>query len=132
MSIKKEKEIVYEWVGNIESETLRNRNFRKVLHTGENLQMVLMSLQPGEDIGEETHPNVDQFFRIEAGEGESIIDGVEYDISDGTVVIVPAGRKHNIINTSETEPLLIYSLYSPPNHAPGVVHTTKKQAMEAE
>lgn len=132
MSIEKEKKIVYEWVGNIEAETLRNRSYRKVLHTGEYFQMVLMALQPGEDIGEETHPNVDQFFRVEAGEGESIIDGVEYDISDGMVVIVPAGRKHNIINTSDSEPLLMYSIYAPPNHAPGVIHVTKKQAMEAE
>lgn len=132
MSIEKEKKIVYEFVTNIETDTLRNRNYREVLHTGEYFQLVLMALQPGEDIGEEVHPNVDQFFRVEAGEGESIIDGTEYDVSDGMIVIVPAGRKHNIKNTSETEPLLMYSIYAPPNHTPGVIHATKEQAMEAE
>ena len=131
-SIEKELELVNEWVGNIESETLRNRNYRKVIHTATNCQLVVMSLQPGEDIGEEVHPAVDQFFRIEAGEGRVIIDDAEYDVSDGMAFIVPLGKKHNVVNISDKEPLLLYSIYSPPNHAPGVVHTTKKQAMDAE
>jgi len=132
MSIKKEKQLVYEFVANIEAETLRNRAFRRVLHTGEYAQLVVMSLKPGEEIGMETHPTVDQFFRVEAGEGEVTVNGVDYDVKDGDCFIIPAGSEHNVKNESEDEPLLMYTIYSPPNHAPGVVHETKEQAMMSE
>ncbi len=112
---------------NIEELTIENTNFRKVLYTAEHSQLVLMSLLPGEDIGMETHHKVDQFFRFEKGEGKSIIDGVEYGVEDGSVIIVPAGSEHNIINTG-TEPLKLYTLYSPANHIDGRIHETKVDA----
>jgi len=115
------------FVDNIESLTERSDNFRKVLYTGKNLQLVIMTLKPGEDIGEEIHAEHDQFFRIEEGDGKVIIDGVENNIDDDTVVIVPAGAKHNVINTGQ-EPLRLYTLYSPPEHRDGVVHATKVEA----
>jgi mannose-6-phosphate isomerase-like protein (cupin superfamily) len=114
---------------NIEKETLDNNNFRKVLYTGENTQLVLMALKPGEDIGEEAHKNVDQFFRVEAGNGKAIINGYEYKIKDGSSIVVPAGSKHNFINTGKDE-LKLYSLYSPPHHKDGIIHKTKKIALE--
>lgn len=120
------------YVDNIEDQTLDNDNFRKVLFTGKHLQLVVMSLKPGEDIGEEVHPDVDQFFRIDAGEGKVVIDGVESKISDGFAVVVPAGAKHNVINTSETEVLKLYTIYAPPNHPDGTVHKTHEEAMEYE
>ena len=112
---------------NIQKETEDNDNFRKVLYTGENTQLVLMSLKPGEDIGWEVHHGVDQFFRIEAGNGKAIINGNEYIISDGSSVIVPAGAKHNFINDGKTD-LKLYSLYSPPHHKDGTIHKTKADA----
>lgn len=116
----------------IEKDTLENENFRKVVFTGEHLQLVLMSLKPGEDIGLETHHNLDQFFRFDQGEGKVIIDGEEHSVSDGHAVVIPAGTEHNIINTSETEDLKLYTIYSPPNHPDGTVHTTKSEADEYE
>ena len=113
------------FVDNIGSLTNENGNFRQVLYTGKNSQLVLMSLKPGEEIGEEIHEAVDQFFRFESGVGKVVIDGVEHMIEAEFAVIVPAGAKHNIINTSQTEPLKLYTIYSPPNHRDGVVHATK-------
>ena len=120
------------YVDNIEKLTLENENFRKVLYTGKHSQLVLMSLKPNEDIGLEVHPNVDQFFRIEKGQGKVIIDGVEHEISDGSAVIVPAGSEHNVINTSATESLKLYTIYSPANHKDGTIHETKEIAMANE
>lgn len=117
---------------NIEQDTLGNNNFRKVLYTGKNSQLVLMSLQPGEDIGSEIHPDNDQFFRFEAGQGKCVIDGNEYEVSDGFAVVVPAGAEHNIINTSSSEELKIYTIYSPAHHKDGIVRQTKQEAMENE
>lgn len=116
----------------IEADTLSNTNFRKVLFTGAHSQLVLMTLQPSEDIGMEVHANVDQFFRFEAGEGKAILDGEEVIFKANDVVIVPAGTNHNIINTSTTEPLKLYTIYSPANHPAGTVHATKADAMAAE
>lgn len=115
------------YINNIEKISLENENFREVLYTAHNSQLVVMSLKPGEEIGEEVH-QLDQFIRCEAGEGKAILDGVEHDISDGFVVIVPTGARHNIINTSEDKPMKLYTLYAPPNHRDGVVHVTKKEA----
>ncbi|MBF0122374.1 MAG: cupin domain-containing protein [Candidatus Omnitrophica bacterium] len=113
---------------NIEKDTLENGKFRKVLYTGKHTQLVLMSLRPKEDIGMETHDENDQFFRFESGAGKVIIDGNEYKVSDGTAVIVPAGAEHNIINTSDSNELKLYTLYSPSHHKDGIVRTTKKEA----
>jgi len=115
------------YVTNIEKLTLANENFREVLYTAKHSQLVVMSLLPGEDIGMEVH-QLDQFIRCEAGEGKAILDDVEHIISDGFVVVVPAGTKHNIINTAADKPLKLYTLYSPPNHRADVVHQTKAQA----
>lgn len=115
------------YVENIENLTIENENFRSVLYTSKNSQLVLMCLKPGEEIGDEIH-ELDQFFRIEAGEGLAILDGVEHKISDGSAIVVPQGAKHNIINTSSTMPLKLYTVYSPPNHRDGVVHLTKEIA----
>lgn len=117
--------------GNIEEQTQENANFRKVIFTGAHSQLVLMSLKPGEDIGAEVHPNVDQFFRFESGEGKAIIDGVEYPLKDGVAVVVPAGAEHNIMNTGTTD-LKLYTIYSPANHPDGTVHATREEAMKAE
>ncbi len=119
------------YVTNIEQDTLENGNFRKVLYTAKNSQLVLMSLKPGEDIGEEVH-ELDQFLRVEAGVGKAVLNGVESDIEDGWAIVVPAGARHNIINTSETEPMKLYTIYSPPNHRDGVVHVTKADAEKDE
>src|SRR5688572_11466890 len=113
---------------NIEKETLKNKNFRKVLYTAKHTQLVVMSLKPKEEIGLETHKENDQFFRFEAGTGRCIVDGNVYKVADGDAVIIPAGSKHNIINTSDTEPLKLYTLYSPPHHKDGTVHKTKQEA----
>lgn len=113
---------------NIETATEGNTNFRKVLYTGKHSQLVLMSLAPSEDIGMEVHAENDQFFRFEAGNGKCVIDGNEYIVGPGDVVIVPAGAKHNIINTSATESLKLYTLYSPPHHMDGIVRKTKADA----
>ena len=119
------------YTANIEKETLENENFRKVLYTAQNSQLVVMSLLPEEDIGVETH-QLDQFIRIERGTGKAVLNGGEYDLSDGSAVIIPAGTEHNIINTSETENLKLYSVYSPPNHKDGIVHATKADAAADE
>lgn len=115
---------------NIESLTLANNTFRQVLYTANNCQLVLMSLAPNEDISMEVHDGGDQFFRFEKGTGKVIIDGNEYQVSDGDVVIVPQGAKHNVINTSSDNDLKLYTLYSPPHHKDGVLRTTKEEALK--
>ncbi|MFH1036622.1 MAG: cupin domain-containing protein [Patescibacteria group bacterium] len=117
---------------NIEKDTLENNNFRKVLYTGKHSQLVLMSLIPREEIGMEVHPDNDQFFRFEKGQGKCIIDGNEYELGDGTAIVVPAGAQHNIINTSDTEELKLYTIYSPAHHKDGIVRTTKEEAVKNE
>ncbi len=114
------------YVSNIEKETLENDNFRKVLYTTHNVQLVVMSLKPGEEIGLEIHGQ-DQFIRIESAEGKSILNGEEHAIADGTAVVIPAGVEHNIINTSE-EHMKLYTLYTPPHHKDGTIHKTKEDA----
>ncbi len=116
------------FVSNIEKDTLENNNFRKVLYTGTYGQVVVMSLLPGEEIGMEIHTDTDQFFRIDSGEGKVIIDGEESVISDGFAVVVPAGAEHNVINTSSTLPLKLYTIYMPPHHKDGTIHITKAEA----
>lgn len=111
---------------NIEKLSLDNNNFRQVLYTTQNSQLVLMSLVSGEDIGEEIH-DVDQFFRVEAGEGEVIIDGVSHHITDGSAIVVPAGAKHNVINSGEGD-LKLYTIYMPPHHKDATIHPTKSVA----
>jgi mannose-6-phosphate isomerase-like protein (cupin superfamily) len=113
---------------NIEKDTLANENFRKVLYSGKHMQLVLMSLKVGEDIGEEIHADNDQFFRFEAGTGKCIIDGNEYNVKEGDVIIVPAGAKHNIINTDDSVELKMYTIYAPPHHKDGIVCSTKEKA----
>lgn len=113
--------------GNIEKETLDNENFRKVLYTGEHLQLVLMSLEAGEDISEEVHPDNDQFFRFESGTGKCTIDENNYQVSDGDVIVVPAGATHNVINTG-TLALKMYAIYGPPNHRDKILRATKEDA----
>jgi mannose-6-phosphate isomerase-like protein (cupin superfamily) len=117
---------------NIEKETIENTNFRKVLYTGKHSQLVLMSLKPNEEIGMEVHPDNDQFFRFEKGTGKCIIDGNSYELADGSVIIVPAGAEHNIINTSSTEDLKMYTIYSPAHHKDGIVRATKEEAEKKE
>jgi mannose-6-phosphate isomerase-like protein (cupin superfamily) len=116
------------YISNIEQETLANENFRKVVYTAPHSQLVLMSLLPNEEIGEEVHEAVDQFFRIEKGEGKVVIDRVETPISDGSAIVVPAGARHNVINTSADKSLKLYTIYSPANHLDGIIHATKAQA----
>lgn len=120
------------YVVGIEKETTKNADFRRVLYTGKHNQLVLMSLKPGEEIGAETHETVDQFFRFEKGQGKVVIDGTEHRVRDGTAVIVPAGALHNVINTSKTIDLKLYTIYSPPEHQDGVVRRTKKESMASE
>ncbi len=112
---------------NIENLTQENENFRKVLYTGDKTQLVLMSLLPGEDIGEEIHEDNDQFFRFESGTGKVVIDGTEYEVSDGDAVVVPRGAKHNVINTG-VDRLKLYTIYSPAHHLDGVLRATKAEA----
>lgn len=120
------------YVGKIEEETEQNSFFRKVIFTGKHEQLVVMCLKPGEDIGKEVHETLDQFFRIEEGEGKVIMNGQEAEFSDGFGIIVPAGTEHNVINTSQTKELKLYTIYSPPNHPEGTIHKTKEEAIEAE
>ena len=117
---------------NIEEETRENEYFRKVLYTAEHSQLVLMSLEPNEEIGLETHKDNDQFFRFEKGEGKVLIDGHEYKVTDGSAIIIPAGAEHNVINVSDSERLKMYTIYSPAHHADGTVHKTKAEAMANE
>lgn len=119
------------FVGDIEKLADDNSNFRRVLYTGKNLQLVLMTLKPGEEIGEEVHPGTDQFFRIEEGKGEVRINGEPTKINDGDVVLVPAGVRHNVVNTGG-EPLRLYTLYAPPQHRDGTVQATKAEAEKAK
>lgn len=112
----------------IEAESLANKDFRRVLFTATHQQLVVMTLQVGEEIGLETHEHGDQFFRVESGEGEAIIDGAVHTLKDGSVVIIPEGKAHNVGNTSATDPLRMYTLYSPPQHPDGTVHHTKAEA----
>ncbi|MEQ1797615.1 MAG: cupin domain-containing protein [Lacibacter sp.] len=116
------------YMADIEKLTLENEHFRKVLYTGKHLQLVLMSLKPGEDIGEETHQNVDQFFRFEAGAGKCIIDESEYTVHAGDIIIIPAGAKHNVMNTDPALELKLYTIYSPPNHKEATIRITKEDA----
>ncbi|PIS23416.1 cupin domain-containing protein [candidate division WWE3 bacterium CG08_land_8_20_14_0_20_40_13] len=120
------------FVQNIEETTLENDFFRKVLFTGTYCQLVVMSLAPGEDIGAEVHETVDQFFRVESGVGKIVMGGEESQISDGFAIVVPAGVEHNLINTSQEEPLKLYTIYSPPNHPANRVHRTKAEALADE
>jgi len=119
------------FVANIEELTEENIYFRKVLYTSKHSQLVVMCIEPGEDIGAEIH-HLDQFLRCESGSGKAILDGVEHAISDGYAIIVPAGAMHNIINTSKKEPLKLYTVYSPPNHRDQVLHYTRAEAMADE
>lgn len=114
--------------GNIKELTVNNSNFRQVLYTGRNSQLVVMSLAVGEEIGAETHTENDQFFRFEKGQGTVIIDGNQYQVGDGDAVVIPAGAEHNVINTSATEALKAYTIYSPAHHMDGTVHATKQAA----
>ena len=120
------------YVDNIEKKSLENKYFREVLFTGPHSQLVVMSIAPGDDIGMETHKDVDQFFRVEAGIGRAILNGKEYDLEDGSAVVIPAGTKHNIINRSKSEPLKVYTIYSPPNHPDGTIHKDKAEALASE
>lgn len=116
------------FVDNIEELTQLNDNFRKVIFTGTHAQLVLMSLLPNEDIGMEVHKTIDQFLRIEKGDGKIVMDGVEHLLTDGNAIVVPAGVEHNIINTSSTNPMKLYTIYSPPHHKEGTIHMTKQDA----
>jgi mannose-6-phosphate isomerase-like protein (cupin superfamily) len=116
------------YLTDIEKKTLDNVNFRQVLFTGPHAQLVVMALAPGDDIGLETHDDVDQFIRVEAGHGTAVLDGKEHALEDGSAVVIPAGLKHNIINSSRTEALKLYTIYSPPEHPDGTIHETKADA----
>jgi mannose-6-phosphate isomerase-like protein (cupin superfamily) len=120
-------------VGSIEKQTLANNYFREVLFTGKHAQLVVMCLQPGEEIGNEVHPDVDQFFRLEQGEATFVFDGTEkHTVKNGDAVIVPAGTYHNVINTAKNKKLKLYTIYSPPNHPDKTIHKTKAEAEKAE
>ena len=116
------------YVTNIERRTLENEYFREVLFTGPHSQLVVMSLRPGEEIGMETHADVDQFIRFEAGKGKVVLNGREHAVEDGSAVVIPAGTEHNVVNTSASEALRLYSIYTPPEHPDGTVHKTKAEA----
>ena len=116
------------FIKNIEKLTKENSNFREVLYTGKYSQLVLMSLKPMEEIGMEVHEDTDQFFRVDSGEGKVILDGIETVVEDGFAIVIPAGTDHNVINTSETEDMKLYTIYSPAHHRNGVIHTTKEEA----
>jgi mannose-6-phosphate isomerase-like protein (cupin superfamily) len=121
------------FAGPLEKATVKNKNFRKVLYTGPHLQLVVMSLGPKEEIGNEIHPDVDQFFRIEEGRARFVLNGTEeHLVSAGGAAVVPAGTYHNVINVSRTAPLKLYTIYTPPQHPDGTVHKTKAEAEAAE
>jgi mannose-6-phosphate isomerase-like protein (cupin superfamily) len=121
------------YVGPIEKTTVQNNYFRRVIFTGKHAQLVVMCLQGGEEIGNEVHPDVDQFFRIEEGSAKFVFNGTEeHLVHDGDAVIVPAGTYHNVINASDSKPLQLYTVYSPPNHPDGTIHKTKAEADAAE
>ncbi len=115
---------------NIEAKTLENDHFREVLYTTAQSQLVVMTLNAGEEIGQERHEEHDQFIRVEAGTGVAILDGEKHTLEDGVAVVIPAGTEHNVINTSASEPLRLYTLYTPPEHPDGIVHATKAEADE--
>ena len=117
---------------NIEEKTLAGNNFREVLYTTQRSQLVIMTLQPGEEIGLEKHEGHDQFIRVEAGQGVAILDGEQHQLEDGVAVVIPAGTEHNVINTSSSEPMRLYTLYTPPEHPDGIVHATKAEADDYE
>jgi mannose-6-phosphate isomerase-like protein (cupin superfamily) len=118
------------FIGNIADRTAENRDFRHVAFTGPYLQLVLMTLRPGEDIGDEIHHDTDQFFRVEEGKGEVWIDGTGTPINEAMAIVIPAGARHNIVNTGDT-PMKMYTIYAPPHHADGTVHHTKADATVA-
>jgi mannose-6-phosphate isomerase-like protein (cupin superfamily) len=120
------------YVVDIEEKTLKNTCFREVLYTAKGMQLVVMSLRPGEEIGLEVHDDVDQFIRVEAGIGKAILDGEDHHLEDGSAVVIPAGTEHNIVNASSSEDLRLYSIYSPPEHPDGTIHKTKAEADEYE
>lgn len=120
------------YVTNIENDSLENGDFRRVLFTGPHIQLVLMTLQPGEEIGLETHDHGDQFIRVESGQGVALLDGAEHPLEDGSAVVIPAGTQHNIVNRSDSEPLKLYTLYTPPEHPDGTIHKTKAEALKYE
>lgn len=120
------------FTANTEKDAVENGNYRKVLYTGEYMQLVLMSLKPGEEIGEETHLKSDQFFRFESGTGKFTVNGIEYEVNAGDVVLVPSGSKHNVINTDVNKDLKLYTIYALPNHKDGIVRTTKEDASKNE
>lgn len=115
------------YVINIEKAAKENENFRKALYTAKNSQLVLMTLKAGEEIGEEVH-ELDQFIRIEQGEGKAVLDGVEYKIGDGSAIVIPAGARHNVINDSDSD-MKLYTIYSPPEHKDGTIHRSKSDAL---
>lgn len=117
---------------NIEEKTLASDNFREVLYTTRRSQLVIMTLQAGEEIGMEHHEGHDQFIRVEEGEGVAILDGEKHELKDGVAVVIPAGTEHNVINTSTTSAMRLYTLYSPPEHPDGTIHKTKAEADEYE
>lgn len=119
------------YIGNIEEQTVDNRDFRRIVYTGVHAQLVLMSIEPGDELGEEVHEGTDQFFRVEEGKGEVVINGQTTHIEDEMAIIVPAGARHNIRNTGR-RPLKLYTLYAPPEHPPGTVHHTREDAERAE
>lgn len=119
---------MHAFIKDIEKITLDNHFFRQVVYTGQHLQVVLMSLKPGEEIGREVHAIVDQFLRIEAGEGKVIINNEERSVRTGDAIVVPAGAQHNLINTSSEHALKLYTIYAPPHHKDGIVHATKQDA----
>ena len=116
------------FVTDIEKRTEGNHNFREVLYTGPKSQLVVMSIVPGGNIGRETHPDIDQFLRVEEGVGKAVLDGVEHTLEAGWAVVISAGTEHDVINTSDSEPLKLYTIYTPPEHADGTVHATKAEA----
>jgi mannose-6-phosphate isomerase-like protein (cupin superfamily) len=120
------------YVTGLEAETKKNADFRRVLYTSKYSQLVLMSIRPGEEIGEEVHEDHDQFFRFETGEGKVVIDRVAHNVRDGSAVVVPAGALHNVINTSKKADLRLYTIYSPPEHQDGTLRHTKAEAMAKE
>lgn len=117
---------------NIEDKSLKNNHFREVLFTAPGLQLVVMSLEPGEEIGLETHDGIDQFIRVEAGRGKALLNEKEYELEDGSAVVIPAGVEHNIINTSTQESLKLYTIYSPPEHPDGTINKNKAEALAYE
>ena len=120
------------YVTDIERRTLENESFREVLFTAPHMQLVVMVLAPGEDIGMETHTDVDQFIRVEAGKGKALLNGKEHELGDGSAVVIPAGTEHNIVNTSHQGPLKLYTIYTPPEHPDGTIHKTRAEALVYE